>query len=167
MLDFEARLRVIYGDTDQMGVVYYANYFRFFEAARNEYLRARGATYRELEREGLMLPVVEATCHYRSSARYDDLLIIRTGVTEVKRVTLTFEYEVLREGDLAVLCTGRTVHASVSREGKPMRLPQAVLQLLGAAKGGSERGAEGGRGSKTGAEMGSQTGSEPASKNTN
>jgi len=127
----EARLRVIYGDTDQMGVVYYANYFRYFEFARSEYFRSRGGSYRELERDGLLLPVVEATASYKASARYDDLLLIRTRVSEVKRVSLTFTYELFREGGPATpLCTGRTVHACVSREGKPTRLPDAIVGLL-------------------------------------
>ncbi|HEX8440535.1 thioesterase family protein [Archangium sp.] len=127
----EARLRVIYGDTDQMGVVYYANYFRYFEFARSEYFRSRGGSYREVEREGLMLPVVEATASYKSPARYEDVLLVRTRVSEVKRVSLTFSYEIFREGGADTpLCTGRTVHACVSREGKPTRLPDAVVRLL-------------------------------------
>jgi acyl-CoA thioester hydrolase len=127
----EARLRVIYGDTDQMGVVYYANYFRYFEFARSEYFRARGGSYREMEREGLLLPVVEATASYKSSARYDDVLLIRTRVSEVRRVSLTFCYDLFREGDPdALLCTGRTVHACVKRDGKPTRLPDGVVRLL-------------------------------------
>ena len=127
----EARLRVIYGDTDQMGVVYYANYFRYFELARSEYFRSRGGSYRELEREGLMLPVVEATAAYKSPARYEDVLLVRTRVSELKRVSLTFTYEIFREGGSDTpLCTGRTVHACVSREGKPTRLPDAVVRLL-------------------------------------
>jgi acyl-CoA thioester hydrolase len=128
----EARLRVIYGDTDQMGVVYYANYFRYFEFARSEYFRARGGSYRELERDGLMLPVVEATASYKSPARYEDVLLIRARVSELRRVSLVFSYEIYREGGSDTpLCTGRTVHACVSREdGKPTRLPDSVLRLL-------------------------------------
>src|SRR5258707_9114603 len=84
VLMIEARVRVIYGDTDQMGVVYYANYFRYFELARSEYFRARGGSYRELELEGRFLPVVEASCSYKGSARYDDLLLIRTQVSELR-----------------------------------------------------------------------------------
>jgi acyl-CoA thioester hydrolase len=127
----EARLRVIYGDTDQMGVVYYANYFRYFEFARSEFFRARGGSYRELEREGLLLPVIEATCQYKASARYDDVLLVRTRVSELKRVSLTFAYELVRENEPErVLCTGHTVHACVNREGRPTRLPEAVLRLL-------------------------------------
>ncbi|WNG46539.1 acyl-CoA thioesterase [Archangium minus] len=127
----EARVRVIYGDTDQMGVVYHANYFRYFEFARGEYFRARGGSYRELERDGLMLPVVEATASYRSPARYEDVLLVRTLVSEVKRVSLTFTYEIFREGGSDIpLVTGRTVHACVSREGKPTRLPEAIVRML-------------------------------------
>jgi acyl-CoA thioester hydrolase len=127
----EARIRVIYGDTDQMGVVYHANYFRYFEFSRSEYFRARGGSYREMEREGLALPVVEATASYKSPARYDDMLLVRPRVSEVKRVSLTFTYEIFREGGSDTpLCTGRTVHACVSREGRPTRLPEALVRLL-------------------------------------
>jgi acyl-CoA thioester hydrolase len=127
----EARIRVIYGDTDQMGVVYHANYFRYFEFSRSEYFRARGGSYREMEREGLALPVVEATASYKSPARYDDVLLVRPRVSEVKRVSLTFTYEIFREGGSDTpLCTGRTVHACVSREGRPTRLPEALVRLL-------------------------------------
>lgn len=136
---FEARLRVIYGDTDQMGVVYYANYFRYFEFARAEYLRENGGNYREMEREGWFLPVVDAQCSYKASARYDDVLRIRTRISELRRASLTFEYEVRREGDDKVLCLGRTVHACVGRDGKPVRLPGAITQLAhkeGAPSGG-------------------------------
>ena len=127
----EARLRVIYGDTDQMGVVYYANYFRYFEFARSELFRAKGGSYRDFEREGSMLPVVEAHCDYRASARYDDLLVIRTRVSELKRVSLTFSYELFREGELErPLATGHTVHACIGRDGRPTRIPAALAQLL-------------------------------------
>lgn len=127
----EARIRVIYGDTDQMGVVYHANYFRYFEAGRMELLRARGANYRDMEREGLMLPVIDVSASYKAPARYDDFLRVRTSVSEVKRVSLAFTYEVWRGGEPdQLLCTGRTVHACMGREGKPMRLPDNLVRLL-------------------------------------
>jgi acyl-CoA thioester hydrolase len=127
----EARLRVIYGDTDQMGVVYYANYFRYFEFARSEYFRARGGSYADLEREGSLLPVVEAHCNYMASARYDDMLLIRTRVTAMRRASLMFTYELFREGSLErPLCTGHTVHACIGRDGRPMRLPEGIVRLL-------------------------------------
>jgi acyl-CoA thioester hydrolase len=129
-LTVEAKLRVIYGDTDQMGVVYYANYFRYFEFARSEYFRAKGGSYRELEREGRHLPVIEASCAYKAAARYDDVIVIRADVTELKRASLTFTYEIRREGDDRILCTGTTVHACVDRGGKPVRIPDLVARAI-------------------------------------
>ena len=125
-----SRIRVIYGDTDQMGVVYYANYFRFFEAARAEFLRALGGDYRTMEAGGALLPVIEATCQYKAPARYDDILRIETRITEVKRVTFTFSYVVVRDGDGQLLSTGKTVHACVNREGKPRRLPEQIASWV-------------------------------------
>ncbi|MFP2932867.1 acyl-CoA thioesterase [Pyxidicoccus sp. 3LG] len=127
----EARLRVIYGDTDQMGVVYYANYFRYFEFARSEYFRARGGSYAELERSGSQLPVVEASCQYKAPARYDDLLVIQATVSELRRASIVFTYELFRDGEpRTLLCTGRTLHACVGRDGKPTRLPDAIVRLM-------------------------------------
>jgi len=132
---FQARVRVIYGDTDQMGVVYYANYLRYFELARSELLRAHGRSYREMEAEGLSLPVVEATCRYVAPARYEDLLLVGIEVPEVTRVTVTFRYEVTREGESAVLCTGSTVHACLGKAGRPARLPDWVAALVSPSTG--------------------------------
>jgi len=127
---FQARVRVIYGDTDQMGVVYYANYLRYFEFARSELLRAEGRSYREMEAEGLSLPVVEATCRYMAPARYEDVLLVGIEVPAVTRVTLTFRYAVTREGESAVLCTGSTVHACLGKGGRPARLPGWLTALV-------------------------------------
>ncbi|MBX5480298.1 MAG: acyl-CoA thioesterase [Myxococcaceae bacterium] len=135
----EARLRVIYGDTDQMGVVYYANYFRYFEFARSEYFRAKGGSYATLEKEGSFLPVVEASCTYKAPAKYDDVLLIRTEVSELKRASLAFSYEIRREGDGQLLCTGRTIHACVGKDGRPMRLPEAVTRLFNSEPGQNPR----------------------------
>lgn len=123
-------IRVIYGDTDRMGVVYYANYLRYFEAARNEYIRARGARYRDIEREGLLLPVIEANVRYRSPARYDDLLRIEAAIVEIRRVSVRFEYRVIRPEDGELLAEGHTVHACVDREHRPVRLPEELRSLL-------------------------------------
>ena len=125
-------MRVIYGDTDKMGVVYYANYFRYFEAARSDYLRACGGSYRALEQEGFGLPVIEAHCDYRQPARYDDLLSVRTRITERRRTTLRFEYEIVRDGEAGTLAQGHTVHICVGKDGKPARLPDALVALLDA-----------------------------------
>ncbi len=126
-----ARYRVIYGDTDTMGVVYYANYLRFFELGRNEYLRARGLTYREVEAGGLMLPVAEARCRYLKPARYDDLLTVETRVTRARGARVVFAYALRdEEGDL--LAEGETEHAAVGAGGRPRRLPAELLETLAA-----------------------------------
>jgi acyl-CoA thioester hydrolase len=130
----ETRIRVIYGDTDQMGVVYYANYLRFFEAGRNEFLRAKGMTYRDFEEQSrLQLPVVEASVSYRLPARYDDLLDVETALAEVRRASARFGYRVLRGEDL--IATGHTVHACVGLDGKVQRMPQDLLLRLAAGEG--------------------------------
>jgi acyl-CoA thioester hydrolase len=125
-----ARLRVIYGDTDQMGVVYYANYFRYFEFSRSEFLRARGGSYTDFEKSGYGLPVIEAHCDYKAPARYDELLEIDVRLEELKRVSMRFAYLVRREADPTVLCTGHTVHACVGAAGRPTRIPESLAQLL-------------------------------------
>jgi acyl-CoA thioester hydrolase len=125
----KAEIRVIYGDTDQMGVVYYANYLRYFEIGRNEYLRAHGVRYRELEAHyQLFLPVVDAQISYKNPARYDDLLVLETQVTRVGRASVRFEYRVLRGETL--LATGHTMHACVSSAGSVEPLPAEFTKLL-------------------------------------
>jgi acyl-CoA thioester hydrolase len=126
-------IRVIYGDTDQMGVVYYANYLRWFEASRTEFLRAKGVSYQDFEsREGLILPVSEAGVSYRKPARYDDLVSIEATLAEARRASARFEYAVKRGDDL--LATGFTVHACVDREGRIRRLPDAFLRRIAAGE---------------------------------
>ena len=127
-------IRVIYGDTDRMGVAYYANYLRWFEAGRNELIRARGLTYREVEeRFQLMLPVAEAHVAYRSPARYDDLVGVETSLDEVRRASVRFAYRIVRGTE--VLATGHTVHACTGPDGRVRRMPEELLRRLGAAEG--------------------------------
>jgi acyl-CoA thioester hydrolase len=120
--------RVIYGDTDQMGVVYYANYLAFFERGRCEYMRERRFDYAELERAGFILPVTEAHVKYRAPAKFDDLLTIETKMADASRVTATFQYRVLR--DDAVLVEGTTTHACLSKDGLPQRWPAQIRPLI-------------------------------------
>jgi acyl-CoA thioester hydrolase len=130
------RLRVIYGDTDQMGVVYYANYLRFFESGRNEFIRAKGLRYRDFEEaHHLRLPVVDAGVSYRSPARYDDLLDVEVSLAQARRASARFEYRVLRDG--AVLATGHTVHACVDLAGRVQRMPALLLERLTAGEAAS------------------------------
>ena len=123
------RVRVIYGDTDQMGVVYYANYLRFFEGARSHYIRNLGISYREIESRGILLPVYEASVNYLKSARYDEVLRVHLSQTHT-RVKIRFEYKVHREEDDELLALGHTVHVCVGREGRPTRAPDWLLQAL-------------------------------------
>ena len=125
-----SRVRVRYAETDQMGVVYYANYFVWFEIGRTDLLRDAGWSYREMETDGIVLPVVEAHCDYRQSARYDDELEIKTSGTLVSLVRVRFDYQVVRAADSIVLAAGHTVHASLDRGGRPCRLPDRVRTLL-------------------------------------
>jgi acyl-CoA thioester hydrolase len=120
--------RVIYGDTDQMGVVYYANYLALFERGRCEFMRERAFDYAAFERGGVGFPVVEANVKYRQPARFDDLVTIETELFDASRVTLDFRYRILR-GE-ALLTEGSTRHACVSAAGRPVRLPLSLKPLL-------------------------------------
>ncbi len=123
-------LRVRYAETDQMGVVYYANYFVWFEVARADLLRSLGSSYREMEGTGVTLPVIEAHCRYHRSARYDDELDVRTEGRMLSPVRIEFVYEVVRREDQTVAASGRTVHAAVDSAGKPCRLPERIRQAF-------------------------------------
>jgi len=124
------RVRVRYAETDRMGVVYYANYFVWFEIGRTDWLRETGQTYREMEAGGVQLPVIEAHCVYHRPAKYDDDLEIRTQAVLVTPVRLRFDYSIVR-GDDETLARGHTVHAALDASGRPCRLPDHVRDLLG------------------------------------
>ena len=133
-----SRVRVRYAETDQMGVVYYANYFVWFEVGRTDLLRDAGWSYREMEREGFSLPVIEAHCDYRQPARYDDDLEVRTTGSQVSPVRVRFAYDIVRSGDNTTIATGNTVHATLDGEGRPCRLPARVRALFtGPGEGGA------------------------------
>ncbi len=125
--------RVLYGDTDAGGVVYYANYLRYFEYGRTEFMRDRVCSYRELEADGLILPVVECACRYRRSARYDDSLRIETALADVSRASCRFVYRIVRDDDDCLLAFGHTVHAPVDRSGRLVRFSPDLLAALQAA----------------------------------
>ena len=123
-------MRVRYAETDKMGVVYYANYLVWFEVGRCELLRSAGSSYRNLESAGVMLPVIEAHCEYRSPARYDDELQVKTRAALLSPARVEFHYEISRPADGAVNAIGRTVHAAVDTGGKPCRLPDYIRELF-------------------------------------
>ena len=124
------RLRVRYAETDKMGIVYYANYFVWFEVARTDLLRELGWSYREMEHAGVSLPVIEAQCEYKRPAKYDDEIDVRTQGRMISPIRMQFDYEVIRAGDGVLAAAGRTVHAALDREGRPCRLPQRVIEVF-------------------------------------
>jgi acyl-CoA thioester hydrolase len=125
MIENQTQVRARYAETDQMGVVYYANYFVWMEVARVEYCRALGFEYSDMEKDsGALLAVLEATCKYRSPARFDEPVKINCRCVESKSRTIRFTYEMTREQDGTLLATGETLHAVVNRSGKTIRLPQ-------------------------------------------
>ncbi len=126
--------RVIYGDTDAMGVAYYANYLRWFEMGRNEWLRSIGITYREIESWGVRAPTSQAYCHYFRPARYDDLVWIETDVEYLRRASIKFLYRIVLDGDGGELAKGYTIHAFVDPQGRILSTPALLkerIQALG------------------------------------
>lgn len=117
-----ATARVLFADTDAMGIVYYANYLRWFEVGRVELLRGMGMAYREMTTRGIHLPVTEAAVRYLSPARYDDFLEIRAEVRELRRASVSFGYRILRAGG-EVLAEGTTTHAFTDETGRVIRVP--------------------------------------------
>jgi acyl-CoA thioester hydrolase len=125
--EFQFSIHVPYAHIDAMGIVYYANYLVYFEMARADLLREVGLPYGEMEKQGVMLPVVESHCEYKKSAHYDDLLVVHTTCLPFKGPRLRIEYEVRRDGEL--LATGYTHHVCMDPDGKILR-PASDLKKL-------------------------------------
>jgi acyl-CoA thioester hydrolase len=123
-------VRVRYAETDQMRVVYYANYFVWFEVARADLLRTFGWSYREMEQAGVSLPVIDAHCQYRRPVRYDDELEVRTEGRLLSKVRMEFVYQVVRRDDQSLAASGRTIHAAMDPTGKPCRLPDRIQEVF-------------------------------------
>lgn len=149
----ETDIRVRYAETDAMGVAHHASYLAWLEVGRTEWIRRppgrlrhedaaspAGPTtersYRTLERAGFLLPVLEVSCRYAASARYDDFLLVRTRLTEASRARMAFDYEVVRGSDGKRLATGRTVHAVTDASGRPRRMPKELLAWVLGDPGG-------------------------------
>lgn len=126
----EERIRVRYGETDQMGHAYYGSYLLWFEQARGAWCRDRGFTYRGLEEMGYRLPVVEVHVRYKGQVRYDDLIVVRIRLTEVKRAVLRFDYEVVPVGSDRVVTEGYTVHMLVDESLRAVSVTGDVRELL-------------------------------------
>lgn len=124
------RIRVRYGETDQMGHAYYANYLLWFEQARGAWCRDRGFTYKQLEEMGYKLPVVEVFVRYKDEAKYDDMVAIAVTVAEISRAAIKFEYEVTNESTGKLCTSGYTWHVFMGPDRKAMTIPQDVRELL-------------------------------------
>ena len=127
-IDFEIRVR--YAETDQMGVAYYANYLVWFEVGRAEFCRKKGFIYADLEKLGYRLAVTDAKCHYRNSARYDDLVIVRTRLKELNKPMISFGYQILRKDQEELIAEGETRHICLDSTNKPKSLPETFLARL-------------------------------------
>ena len=126
----EIQLRVRYGETDQMGVVYHGNYAQYFEVGRVEWLRKFGMSYRQMEEDGIMLPVISLSINYKKSARYDDLLKVKTQLVKIPSATIEFDYEIVNEKN-EILAIGNTslVFMDINRN-RPTRCPKYILDKL-------------------------------------
>jgi acyl-CoA thioester hydrolase len=134
MLENQTSLRVRYAETDQMGVVYYANYFVWMELGRVEFCRAMGLRYKDMElNDGLLLTVVEAGCRYLYPARYDEEVVLRTTLSLVRPRMVRFEYEMSEAATARKLATGFTSHIFCNAEMRPVKLPPKYLSLFEAA----------------------------------
>lgn len=123
-------IRVYYEDTDCGGVVYYANYLRYFERGRTEFLRERGVSLTDCHDKGIVFVVTRAEVEYLSPGRYNDLLLLDTRLTDTSGVTMTFRHEMKREGSEKELVRGSVVLASVNRDGRPVKLPEDIRARL-------------------------------------
>jgi len=124
--------RIVYRDTDQMGVVYHANYLVMMEMGRVEMLRAKGWSYREMEEAGILIPVLRAECEFRRPALYDDVVRIRTWMDSITRARIRFRYELRVEARSHLVARGSTEHAFMSNERKPIRLTHEMVARLAA-----------------------------------
>jgi len=128
--DFSTQIRVRYGETDQMGVVYHGNYATYFEIARTEWLRNLGISYKELEKKGVMLPVISLSLNFLKSAKYDDVLTITVSLKKTPLVKIDFDYEIVNQNDEKV-STGNSVLAFIDmKTNKPIKCPSYILEKL-------------------------------------
>jgi len=124
------KVRVIYADTDAMGIVYHTNYIRWFELGRNELMRQLGVAYAEMEKLGLNLPLTRVSCHYLAPAKYDHLVIVETKFDYIKRASIKFNSRIWDEKHETLLVEGYTIHACTNNEGKIRRIPKLLLDLI-------------------------------------
>jgi len=126
----KTKIRVRYGETDQMGVVYHGNYSSYLEIARIEWLRSLGISYKQMEIDGVMLPVVSLSLNYKKSACYDDEICIKTSLVKMPTATIEFSYEITNQ-DGEILTFGNTVLAFINmKTNRPTRCPKFIIDKL-------------------------------------
>ena len=130
MLTHHTTYRVIYGDTDNMGQAYYGNYFRWFEIGRSEMFRFLGLPYKAVEDNGIFLPVAESHCKYATPAKYDDILVIETSIDPGLKAGIKFDYRIYREDGTTLVAAGYTKHPCVNRQGKVVRPPGFLKEII-------------------------------------
>ena len=130
MAQYDYHTKVYYKDIDQMGVVYYARYFEFFEQARTEFLKDIGIVVTDIENIGYFLPVISATCDYKEGAKFEDEIIVSTSINQVPKARMKIDYEVYRKKDKRLLVVGHTVHGFIDKDGKPKKPPKSLIDCL-------------------------------------
>ena len=130
MISFDHRVKIFYKDVDQMGIVYYSRYFEYFEEARTELLASIGLGVTDVEKKGIMLPVISSHCDYLKGARFEQTIIIRTSISTEPRSKLQIDYSVFIEDEKEPIATGYTEHAFVNDKGVAVRAPKMILEHL-------------------------------------
>ena len=130
MLAHNITIRVRYGDTDKMGYVYHANYFRWFEIGRSEMFRSLGIPYKSIESKGFFLPVSEMHCKFNGPSQYDDILLIETSIDKRYRAGMKFDYQIFSENGKKRLANGYTKHACMDTNGRVVRPPKFLMDII-------------------------------------
>ena len=130
MLTHKITTRVRYGDTDKMGFVYHANYFRWFEVGRSEMFRSLGISYKSIESKGFFLPVSEMHCKFNGPSQYDDILLIETSIDKRYRAGMKFDYQIFSENGKKRLANGYTKHACMDTNGRVVRPPKFLMDII-------------------------------------
>ena len=130
MIKFTYKTKVYYKDVDQMGVVYYARYYEYFEAARTELLQSISIDVTSIEDEGYFLPLITSHCDYKLGANFEDLLLVKTLINKSPKATMRIDYEIYRSNNNELLVTGHTIHAFTDKSGKAVKPPKKLLEAL-------------------------------------
>ncbi len=129
MIQSETEFIARYGETDQMGIIHHSNYPKWFEAGRTDFFRRLGVRYSKIEKEGVLLPLIDMKCSFKSPARYEDEILVRTKPVEMSHVRLSFNYEVFNKDEMSLLVTGETSHAWTDKRLKPLNIEKRMPEL--------------------------------------